>query len=694
MSAGRRTLTVKLARKGDALLRAFELTAPTPGGDAWTTVDPTVHADLDSLARLLDEGELSAIEARLGDEGSPPVGPLLFDALFGDNAALDRILATLFARPEAPSPSPSHEPVRVRMLSRDSALLGLPWRLCTLAGALLTTQGWTFEVTAEEALRAPLSQPWNRVQVFARGMQSPEHIPSTMLARPALPALFNVVVSAIERPLLTSIRPRILVIAPQLSDEPSLSAADAVRSLRGQLAAIGVAHDDPTRLLVVQRPLDLREAVRALRPEFVFFHGDIDTEGARVRLLLVGADGKRSPLFLSDLVQWCPSPAPLAVFLSASFQSATAFYSALSTLGRWAPTVIASRTRASSAETPQTLTAWLCAWLSSEGDPVASLHADADSASLVRSTAALHTVFDRWTNHDVPAVPSAFELARRTAGDDARAAAMAGAARAVKSAESRVLALIAPAADPILGEPGMRPFADEIRLAGRHLGRLRTLTIPCPERRDDQPRPFLDAVLEALDASRFATLGEALRDAAALSPRPEEPGDPPVRGDDQTLLRLDFGAFGPAPRTPLTSADLSAYLDVAAEVLAPHCPASIRLITFLSLVMDPALTSSFNSWFSDKLTELASPLFEALLLPPLRRLDREAVRSAIVEAGPLQCPDPLVESMTDRLDAETGGELGAMLTQLAQAQAKGWPELLREGSVENEAWDATTDVIF
>ncbi|HEU4539049.1 MAG TPA: hypothetical protein VFS00_33240, partial [Polyangiaceae bacterium] len=531
---------------------------------------------LDALSRLLD-GPAEGAERLVTGDAPARAGRVLFEALFASAAAFEAVLRALLARPGGPAPDPAEQPVRVRIVTSHPVLLGLPWRLTASAGQRLADLGWTFEVTHEQALRPGPPSPLDRTYVVVEGTGQPP------MVRSSQPSLRNVYLPAAGggRP------PRVLVIAPAAYRGVPMQTDAHVRALRARLAAIGVDADDAERLNVVRTRFGLQHALRR-RPDVVYYYGAIEAPAGAACLVLAGPTGGEAYVPLAEVAAWMRPAPPLVVYLNAHLDDADAWRAAVLELAGDVPLVVANRTRAWSDAARATAIAWLVACLSTGDDPVVAVHAAGATEGLYRAAATLHTAYDRWAT-EAPALPPArFEIAWRRALEAQRAAVRLHAYCLFRSPVRRVLALLAPAPPPSFGEPDARPFVEELALTCGDLGGVRTLRVPFPRDGDASPEALKRALLEALDATN--TVEQALRRLTMGAGRPmvDREGGPTLADapGERTLVWLDGGTFG-GERRP-SPAELLAWLELGAEVLAPSCPAEVRVVVSLSLRVDPA----------------------------------------------------------------------------------------------------------
>ena len=142
-------LTVEFKRSGDDLVTEYSRPGETMflhQTHAW----PQIENEIQSISKLI-RGD-SAMVQGLVTTAVGHWGEVLFKILFGSDAADHEILfRTAFHRPvPEPQPTPVAAPLRLRIVSADQQLLGLPWLLTTWKGGFLVDRNWLF-MTGSEA---------------------------------------------------------------------------------------------------------------------------------------------------------------------------------------------------------------------------------------------------------------------------------------------------------------------------------------------------------------------------------------------------------------------------------------------------------------------------------------------------------------------------------------------------------------
>ncbi|WP_437509767.1 hypothetical protein [Sorangium sp. So ce1099] len=707
------SLAIRLTRERGRLVRTlgpFPAPAASDAGTIesdWSALgagsDPETAPGLEAIARRLDTPSPSRQALFLSEEGSAAIGDVLFQALFCDEAGFWRALSAAFA-PAEPRLD-AEAPVRVRVVTADMLLAGLPWRLTRRRGARLTSFGWTFEITHPDAPRPGPPSWWNRTYVFAPGTRPPEDVGPPEGGPAALPALPSVRMPIATRraPLPPgAIAPRgearakILVVAPGPDPERSLHDAAHVDALRAMLASAGADPDDPDVFQLVGTARGLRGALARMRPSVVHCRCPIEARDGIAALLLRGPQGSTARVALDDLAAWLRAAQPLVVHLSGPGEEG-AWSLAARDLARAAPLVVLDRAAGHDEGAAATARRWLEAIVAGGGDPVIAIHALRAAPDRHGATATLHTAYERWTAEPARP-PPALDLACRRALAGQRGEALQQIARLFDSDTHRVLALVAPTPPRLLGEPGAQPFVDEVDIAGADLGRIRHIAIPFPHLGEGAPLDELARALhEAFDAAPPALLERALHEAAAAASGharrrgpglQEAPAPPPVEDGsggpvsidapgERAIVWLDWGTIDPERWPSLTTRHLAAWLDLAAEVIAPRCPPGARVVSSLALPMGRSRLPRLEAWLAARRAALEDTRTALALLPAVQPLARDTVRACLVEASP-PCTDDQLDRLADLVLRDTAGDLDATSELLARGQRIGWSALARE----------------
>lgn len=698
-SDSRRALTIRLAREGRTLLRTLEHAEPPR-----PTFDPPQRLPLlpaiEALARILDQGAADEVARVLSGDGAAGAGEALFQVLFGADADF---LARIRDVTGDPSAEARKHPLRIRVVTADPLFAGLPFRITARGGERLEGLGFTFETTHEAALRPPPPHTWNHVFVLAEGTAPPERLPSPALWRPSPTALRDVRFPPRAAP------PRILIVAPALAPQevaargapppPALDTEAHVRAVREGLAAIGLPHDHPAFVRVARTAEDLGQALAWMRPDVIHLLAYLDSDA----LVLEARSGGPARLALAELGRWIAAAPPLVLTLAGCSLGACSYPAAFAALAPHSALTVVHRPGAWSDGAAPAVLGALLAVLGGDGDPGIAIR-----DAVEPTTTAVHGAYARWIREEPPRRPSRFALARSLALDPPRAGALARVSTLARADEARVLALILPEPPRSLGTSGSRPLIEELDLAGRHLGRVRAVPLPPAEGEDLVPAAaWREALRAGIDA--VATIEEALRRLAldagwapigGASPEPASPAHPEDRatfGDrpgERGLIWLDSGTRGADPHQPMTTADLAAWLEIAAEVLAPRVPPEIRVVWSIAIELDPDQRARLEAWLASRRHGLraASPGFDVALLPSARALDRDEVRSCLEEAWPEPCPAALLDHAAGAVLDHAHGELDATLSLVAHAHATSWAALVRGLDETEEPAEAEEEI--
>ncbi len=275
-----------------------------------------------------------------------------------------------------PSADAHKHPLRVRIVTADPLLAGLPFRITARGGERLEELGFTFEITHDAALRPPPPHTWNHVFVLAEGTAPPERLPSPMLWRSSPAALRDVRFPPRAEPArILIVAPGIApadvaeVVAPGAPPPPALEAEAHVRAARAGLARIGLPHDHPAFVRVARTAEDLGQALAGMRPDVVhvlaYLNGDA--------LVLEARSGGPQRLALAELGRWIAAAPPLVLTLAGCSLGACSYPAAFAALAPLAPVTVLHRPGAwSDSAAPAVLDA-LLAILGGDGDPVVAI---------------------------------------------------------------------------------------------------------------------------------------------------------------------------------------------------------------------------------------------------------------------------------------------------------------------------------
>ncbi len=676
----RLVMTLRLECAENTLLRSVDTIEPPRLAPPPMERFP-LPPQLDTIRRTLDAGTPEDI-AQLMTTEAAMLGAVLFETLFVSETEFAALLRDLTGDTQ---PDPRYRPLRVRIVTADSLLAGLPYHFTSYQGKRLTTFGCTFEVTHPAALGPPPLRTWNRSFVESSGTAAPERLPSPMLSRPAPTALRDVRFPARPGPA------RVLMVAPEVlptaTPLPDFNPRYQTQKLRDKLAALGYAADDPTHMRIVHTAQDFCRSLAGMSPDVVFVAAYAD----ETSLWLEARDGSPLSCRIADISPWLQAHPPLMLAIAGCPLNACAFASQFEKLAPWAASTILYR--AGSWNEDEAMDAMLDAMqrmLGSAGDPIQALH-----AQMLPATLTVHGAYARWVSDEPTKPVSKSSLILRNALAPARETILDEVTALCRNPDARVLALIVRAPSQSLGMQGTRPLLDELDITGRHLGRLKVITMPAEEAEQDSDlqAEFKRSLLLGLDIGS-GTIEETLLRAALDSgwspitgtraergPEkwPEDRATIADRSGERGLLWLDFGIRGAAPNRPFTMEELEAFVEITAEVLGLHTPANVRVICAITVECSSGEFQQIEEMVAEQKTQLPveAPIFEAMVLPMAQAFDRDGVRACFAEAYPEPCPATLLERMTDAAFAYGGGDVQETLGLVTQALTTSWTSVLR-----------------
>ncbi len=598
------------------------------GGDGLSIQHRPLSADAAPLTWSPDV--LAAMLAEL-EQAPEDAGQTLFRLLFGDGDRWPSIAAALF--PANADRRPQVEPVRLRIITADPELLGLPWGRLACDGLRLIDYHWEI-VTAS----APVPRRRCQTHVHADALMVTDAAPIS--ARPGS-ARHRSPVAA----LFAQLRPR---------------------------------HRDA--VVEVSSVADLRHALQRSRPQVVCIELACDaTHGEPV--LLLGPDDAREPFPVQDLEQALlrAEPAPCLLILALRGAAAAQLMARLAArLGERIALVL--RLATGDAQTARhVLLALLRAWLGEGKEPVAALHrllrtplpGDADGPlSADPACIGIHADVLDWRTD--PDGRSRHDPLPRLALDreDQKAGVNRMLDDLVKDPRLRVLSIVA------YGTPDNRLAELPEQLRWDAEDRVQDSADITPVRIDlPAPRPDLADCLPGHVAQTLrAAPGEA---PGALLRRQCPPG---LRPGTAAVLWLDWGLQvhdGSKAQGAAIQAALDAVIRYAARHLAAACPDDLRLVCMLCI----ELPEDRNAGIEGLLRHLRSQ--------PWHRSDRCKTRSLqpLGQVDEQHLSDYLAQIHTelDRLSrdelvglilARTQGAFDATVALLEQGRNASWPDLL------------------
>lgn len=603
----RYTLTAQLDRTRDGVAIAL-LDRRRPLGAGRTAPLP---AALTRFAETLDTTRPEG----LGRADLPAVGDALFALLFADGAPLAEALSELTGRTSADL-RPTRYGLRLKIVTADPLLSGLPWRLIRGQGYWLTTGAlpWTVEV-------APTSAP----------------LPSVQLRAPA----------------------KVLIIAPHAAGLGTATHVATLRELLLERAGI-----DESYVQVVDDQRGLERALVGMEPSIVyaFCHGTGDGG-------LALTDGPVGAAWLRARVS--RDAPPRLLYVNACGTGAGGWSAAGHQLVDCVPAVIANRTLVRPADAAARALSWFSAVLGDGLDPVTALHALPEQTHLEDPawwTPVVHAGYDVWDTEKARRARRWPSVARRLDRLHQRGLALARLDRLVTGNRRRVDAWIGS------GPPGRRVdqlaphLADYLEVAAAHQVQLNiTHTVEFPVDRRWLAEDLEDAVVAALDAE-----GEPLEYALnRIAQSRIRPGCLP-------LLWLDFGSFGKDAhldlRPPLKPTALRDWLAWCDDSLAPRCPPGLRIICILTVQTTKA--EKLERVVLDYRTDHAQERFNCYPLPPVAGVPLNELLDFFTDSDNTSCPPSLATELA-RAIHHAARDYDELVRFIEDGQANGWSRLLR-----------------
>ena len=623
-------LTVKLERHGDQLNASYFL----PGSEAlfphslpWQNIE----TQLRPIGDFLDSGKSSDLKDLLAD--APRVyGRQLFEVLFGKDDECQKILRSLFSQPaKQPSPSPIMHAVRLRICTDEPLLFRLPWHLTAWREKLLidrTGGGWEFIVG-----RGQDADPANDCETV-------------------LPC-------------------NILVIAPNagFNAKQTQQREDHLKSFKSVLQDVWPTQDQKLPYLRQEfNRKGIKEALLGMSPHLIYVYAHGGVSAGRAYIKLDGDDGS-DRLYISELAEKLDQqqPAPSIVYLNVSGLAGQG----VEQLGSAVPLVIAHRLPGWLSGSHTQAVAWLREWLTTGNDPVTVCHSilkkqtGAEEVSLL-----IHGRYRSWkTEPFQPALHKhlpRLKLNRR----HQKALVSQDVLDLINSDSRRVMGLVAYGSASNMVESLQEQLQSHIESNWLQQAEINWHKLTFPAKRGDNLlRDFEDEFTVQLDQGPNEAISHLLRRHA---PRVSGAGN---RG----TLWFDWGVFGPkADQQPsLHPSELEAWLRFSSEYLASHCPADLRIVSYLAIELDEnrqkRLTQALDGFFGHAWCR--RPSFRLSVLPPLGNIAERDLFDFLDERANSSCPANIQDEVARLLFAETGGEFETAVGLIEQAEAGSWYDL-------------------
>ncbi len=615
-------LTVALEDRDDDLLVTWHLPGREPIGSA-TLPWSEVKQRIDPIHEALNQATNRTLLPHLGAPNG--WGEDLFEILFGPVGRWELVFRALFVRPSGPRPSPTLEPVRLRIQAEDPRLSALPWRLTSWKGQRLVDAGWTFTTT----------------QVLDP-----------------------------EEDHVTTAPMNVLVVAPQAVDEggSGLHQPDHVRAVLDVLARAWPTGRDPGYVRVVQTRTELEDGLRDLRPQLLYIYSGGTVSGGRPSLLLDGARGAE-PLPLADLKQLFAKTGhtPSVIYLNTEGLSASGGEATPDQIFGSRPLLLLWRRRPEwSADSTSAAVQWLHRWLALGEDPVAAfhqLHRDTGRSSCEACTLAIHSGYRTWQTTIFQAGPRQHYPSLRLDRDHQKSLVRKHLEELVRSGSRRVMALVPYAAPgnsiPMLGEQ----LRHDLELSLGHLAEIQWLHLELPAGRANLRRDLEEELKLQLEAAPNEPVRHLLRRHA---PKAVGPGRKPV-------LWLDWGASG---GVGLEDKPLADWVRFSSEFLVAHCPDDLRIVAYLPTVIPAAGQDAFARQLQEQRRLHRTPAFRLSELPPLGRVAESDLLNFLEEPDNSSCDAGIQTEVAERIIAKTGGAFEETVALLQEAEAGSWYDLL------------------
>lgn len=587
------------------------------------------HAALSQLLQVGEEAELKKFLTGGQVTGEQGIGQLLYRTLFPDPKVEASVMAYLLDETGPDGAAiPTRQPVEVRIVTTESELIGLPWRLTCWKGNLLADHGWTFAVS------------------------------------PVLPERQAVRLSALSR---------VLVFAPSVPELEELNGREHVTELRTQLSQ-GIPEQGSDHWFVeVHTRAELDRALRTTSFDAFYYYGHGCVFDGQVCLRLAAGEQREALLTIADLKRMFGDAPPQLAFVNACFSGAAGWQSAGHLLTPQVPVVVCSLSKAFVFYSSALAIRWWKGVLLERRDPVALLH-DRDPADLAQSQRdfewALPAVFASYTSWE----PTPILVTRRDSRNPLRidrTAARAQVAEQVSAlttgSKRRVEALIAYAHDRSLIERFSWQATDH--LERRRVAPVFSLDLQFPHERGALHQRLCDDFTRQVSQP-----GESL----AMALRRHKPR---VRNAGIPVLWLNFGVFGDGARNPkLDSTQLEVWLRWSSEFLghAQHCPDDMRIVSFLSLRVEPSRHEKLREVTEKLKYDLNSERFRMYLLPSLSKVEKGEIKDHLSDPDLSSCSENAknVVDATELIYLDTQGHYEQVVEHVEWGEKNGWHSLI------------------
>ena len=571
-----------------------------------------------AINRILDLGQEHLLEQHLAGKAALEAGADLFKILFPSDHLWQTLMRRLTgAGATTAIVSPTQEWVRLRICTAEPDLLALPWRLLAWEGRFLVDHGWTVEV-------AP-------------------HVTATAKITLTVPA-------------------KLLVVAPRYRGMLDIGTDRHIAALTESLTRFSPQWGSSLLWRVAESRHGLRDALRGMRPDIVYYYGHGSQQAGGLPSLELGSPGD-SPdyLLLSDLHRMLRECPPKVVFLNGCMTASAGCYGAGYQLVSDVPLVIAQRTTAYSGHAGAFALSWFQRCLIDGADPVDALHHLDDLYSRTDfqwCTSVLNThyaTFAVQVGH--PAGPDS-DAPRRLDRRDRKALVDEHVNALLRSQDHRVQAIVACAAPGNLIEEFSWQCVDYlIHEKGRQLLCL-NMTFPSATGR---LADMLDATLRhELQAADNEDLQYALRRKLPQGTR---------------VIWMNWGTLHPPPGASLP---LKRWLNYCCDRLVKHCPANCRVIAYLGLELDKAehqdIAELLTAYQRELGTTGAHVHFRCDALSPLAAVTQNDLYHFFYEPHNSSCPVRLTRTAAELIYQRSRGVYVEAVELIKQGEASKWDD--------------------
>ena len=634
----RPTLTIELIREGPKLVRKYYV----PGSTALKRMrivdeerDIGTHCaygglrGIDAVRAVLVETSGEELRQNLSGDRLDGVGHLLFDVLFGIQAApgrdrdLKEILRATFKEQDSDrSPSPRDKPLRVRILAREYDLAALPWQATMWRTSVLTQwpNPWTFEIVS-------------KVEMME------EHLLN-------LPA-------------------RILIIAPILPRATTESANGlAGTSMRhvSALEAFFKRMHPSNDVRITWTIWETKKLLESFTPHVVYFfgHGEVDVKDRKLKLVF--ADDKE---VVRDVAAWFKTPhqSVYVLFVNACLSGQAGWHSAWSQMRDVAPVVISNVMDVFAERAASYAYTFFMQWWERLLDPVEAANVQPNQTNDIFgwATAITHTTYKSFVVERPPL--------EKLYGDDAefwcdrdtqRAIAYKHVSDLCKAPNQRVEAIICCGTPTSHVDKIARQCIDYIHSETTNI-RIKRHTVRMPLQR----APEVGSAHFELQLKMDFGFGMEKDLRALLSANA-----PRVMGHAHRVLWLDWGVLKNQKKY---SKDVEAWLVFVRDIVARACPPEIRIIT--SLHVEEArdvvvkLMEKIDKYLENE--DLSTRDFGFIKLAPLD----DIVRLDIMKFLRLHDCEK-VDKVSRAIYGRTAGNYAETVHWLRVGLTEGWPVVL------------------